>query len=88
MVAGDLLNFRAVAGVLGAVTNIFLNWMLIPKIGIMGATLATIFSQFVASYLCNAFHPKTRDIFIRQTKGIMLFGLPKIIRTGIQMAKS
>ncbi|MFH7244820.1 MAG: flippase [Spirulina sp.] len=88
MVAGDLLNFRAFAGVLGAITNIILNWILIPKIGIMGATIATIFSQFIASYLCNAFHSKTRDIFIRQTKGIVLFELPKIIRAGLQMAKS
>lgn len=88
MMTGDLLNFRAFAGALGAITNIILNWILIPKIGIMGATLATIFSQFIASYLCNAFHPKTREIFVRQTKGIMLFGLPKIIRTGMQMAKS
>jgi polysaccharide transporter, PST family len=87
MVAGDLLNFRAIAAGLGALTNVGLNWLLIPKWGIMGATVATIVSQCIASYLANAFHPKARQIFIRQTKGILLFGLPELIRDFLQKGK-
>ncbi|WP_416666458.1 flippase [Egbenema bharatensis] len=79
MVAGDLLNFRATAAAAGAVINVALNWVLIPRIGIMGATIATLISQCISCYLANAFHPKARELFIRQTKGIFLFGLPQLM---------
>lgn len=87
MVAGDLLNFRATAAGVGALANVILNLTLIPQFGIMGAAIATVISQCIASYLSNAFYSGTREIFVRQTKGIFLIGFPQLICNLLQKFK-
>ncbi|OGX06223.1 MAG: hypothetical protein A2Z88_06320 [Omnitrophica WOR_2 bacterium GWA2_47_8] len=52
----------------GAVTNIVLNLLLIPAMGIKGAAIATVIAQFVACVLSSAFSRKTRKIFFLQLK--------------------
>lgn len=57
--------------VIGAVTNVGLNLLLIPKYGAVGAAIATVFSYMVAAVLSNiVFAPK---IFRRQI--VSLFGI-------------
>jgi len=57
----------------GAVINITLNLILIPKYQAMGAAVATVFSYACSAYLLNAFSRKTRVIFIQQTKSLFFF---------------
>jgi hypothetical protein len=42
----------------------------------MGATIATVISQFVSSCGAYAIHPKTRKIFVMQIKAMTMPGLP------------
>lgn len=55
----------------GAVCNFALNFVLIPKFGINGAAIATLFSQFVASYFFNLFTNRTQIMFKMQTIAII-----------------
>jgi len=59
------LTFNTMAG---AILNVFLNLILIPKFGIVGSAIATIASQSVASYFMNLFFKDTRFNFIRLTR--------------------
>ncbi|MDO9207671.1 MAG: flippase [Sulfuricurvum sp.] len=55
----------------GAIINIILNLILIPIYGIVGAAIATLISQIIASYLFNAFNIKTRRLFVLQSKAFL-----------------
>ena len=41
--------------IVGAASNILLNFILIPKYGINGAAMATFLGQFIANYVCDIF---------------------------------
>ena len=56
----------------GAIINIILNYILIPKYGIYGAAFATLVSQAVASYLFNITNKKLRYTFLLQTNAFLL----------------
>lgn len=45
---------------LGAITNVVLNFILIPKYGIYGAAIATLLAQFTANYVYDFFD---RDLY-------------------------
>ena len=47
----------------GAVVNILLNIFLIPVYGGIGAAIATVIAQAVASFISNGINPKTRKLF-------------------------
>jgi PST family polysaccharide transporter len=47
---------------LGLVVNVIGCWMLIPRLGPMGAAIATVGSQAVAAFLSSFVHPKTRAV--------------------------
>ncbi len=57
-------------GIFGAISNIALNALLIPRIGIQGSAVATVLSQFNAAVLSNLFSRKTRKIFYMQCKAL------------------
>ena len=59
--------------VLGAIINVILNFWLIPIMGIVGAAIATLAAQVVASFLGNAISARTRSIFFMQAKALTLF---------------
>lgn len=63
----------------GGILNIFLNWLLIPFLGVVGAAIATVVSQATASVLLNVIMPKTRAIFIMQMKSLLFFSLAEKI---------
>lgn len=62
------LSFRRTF--LGAITNVVLNLILIPVYGGVGAAIATVISQAIASFISNATHPKTKKIFHKQIKSL------------------
>lgn len=72
LISEGLMKLSAATTATGAVINVILNLFLIPRYGGMGAALATVIAQFTASYGANAIYPKTRIIFIKQTKAIFM----------------
>lgn len=63
--------FRALTG---AVMNILLNLLLIPRYGIIGAAVGTIASQVSAAYLFDGLHARTRETFRMKTSSLLLAG--------------
>ncbi|MCC5604010.1 flippase [Nostoc favosum] len=57
----------------GAILNIILNVLLIPKYAGLGAAIATIISQAAAAFLCNAFDSRTQKIFKIQVRSLIPF---------------
>lgn len=55
----------------GAVVNVLLNIFLIPIYGGIGAAVATIIAQAVASFISNGVNPKTRKLFDIQIKSLL-----------------
>jgi polysaccharide transporter, PST family len=72
-IAEGLTQFALRRTIMGAITNVFLNIFLIPTYGGVGAAIATVISQAVASFLSNATHSKTRKIFKLQVKSLIPF---------------
>ena len=79
LITEGLLNFSAATTAVGAVVNIILNFMLIPRYGGLGAGIATLIAQMSASYLAHALYPATRKMFWMQTKAIFLVDIIKKI---------
>ncbi|MEP7071752.1 MAG: flippase [Verrucomicrobiota bacterium] len=59
----------------GAVINIGLNLVLIPRYGPMGAAAATVIAQAFPSVLLNISHRKTQPIFAMQMRALCLIPL-------------
>lgn len=71
LVIENLNKHNLIKSLQGLTLNLTLNLVLIPKYGINGAAIATLISQFYASYLYYFFFKKTRHIFVLQTKSIL-----------------
>jgi PST family polysaccharide transporter len=58
--------------VVGALTNVLLNVVLIPPFGAVGAALATVASYCVAAFLCNGLAAATKPAFRIQLRSLAL----------------
>ncbi len=58
---------------IGAVSNIILNFFLIPKFGVKGAAYATVISQSLSAFILNLLHKNTRPIFMTQIKSLFFW---------------
>ncbi len=56
----------------GMVINVILNYLLIPKYGIQGAAVATLFSYFIAGLLFDFFNKKTNKVFFMKLNTLNL----------------
>ncbi|MFN6483402.1 MULTISPECIES: flippase [unclassified Nostoc] len=57
----------------GAILNIILNLLLIPKYAGLGAAIATIISQAAAAFICNGFDSRTQKLFEIQVRSLIHF---------------
>ena len=64
-----ILFYRTVSG---AVLNVMLNFLLIPRYGGIGAATSTLIAQFTAGYFFDAFNINTRKVFFMKTKSLFL----------------
>jgi PST family polysaccharide transporter len=64
----QLLNLERTA--IGAVVNVILNLWLIPIYGSIGAAIATVISQAMASWLYDVVQSKTRKMFLMKAKAM------------------
>lgn len=62
LVAIGLTRFSMLATILGLLTNIGLNLILIPRFGGVGAALATVFSHAVSGVFSSFLYIKTREV--------------------------
>lgn len=56
----DLFRYSLISAVVGATSNVLLNYLLIPLYQSQGAILATIFSFFLSIFVLDFFNPKCR----------------------------
>jgi polysaccharide transporter, PST family len=63
------LSFRRT--LIGAVVNVLLNLILIPKFSGLGAAIATVISYSISDVFSNFTHAKTRKIFQLQIKSLI-----------------
>lgn len=73
IIAEGLTRFSFMTTAFGAVSNIVLNIILIPKYSMIGASIATLISYAIASVGANALFASTRPIFIMQLRAMFLF---------------
>ena len=66
----NLQKYGMIFTISGGISNIFLNLWLIPKIGIMGAAIATVISQIISAWFLSVIIKKTRKAFFMQLKSI------------------
>lgn len=66
----NALMFSLITQGMGALFNIGLNFLLIPRYGAEGAAMATVISYAIASYGALLVHRKTRPVFFMMTRSI------------------
>lgn len=71
----QILSFQRTA--LGAIVNVALNFLLIPKYSTVGASIATVLSQAIAAWLFDAIQPITRGLFLMKTKSMNPYRIVK-----------
>jgi polysaccharide transporter, PST family len=59
----------------GAVINVVLNLLLLPRYAGLGAAIATLIAYAFAAFASNAIHPRTRPIFFLQVRSLLSLGL-------------
>ncbi len=69
-VSQDLLKLSFYRTLAGAIGNVLLNLVLIPKLAAMGAAISTVISYAIAGVIANAFDPRTRPIFLLQVRSV------------------
>jgi len=71
LIAENLGRLSFIRTGLGALTNIILNLILIPKLGMMGTAIATVAAYFVSAFVILLI-PKTRQQGIMMLKSLFL----------------
>lgn len=71
LIATGKIKMSMYFGFIGAITNVVLNWFLIPRYGAIGAAYATLISYGCSAYLANFLFAETRIIGIIMTKSLL-----------------
>lgn len=74
LVNEGLTRFSFATAVAGAITNVVLNIVFIPRWGGFAAAWATLAAQAVAVTLSTLLYARTRRIFVMQMKALVLWG--------------
>lgn len=78
-VIGNIQKYSFYKSLVGLISNVILNFLMIPVYGIIGAALATLFSQMIASSLFIFFIKHTRILFIIQLRSLFFWNWPRFI---------
>lgn len=71
LIAEDLFMYSLITHGAGAVTNLALNYLLIPPYGGIGAAVATAISYSIAGYFSLVFSKKTRPMFFVMSRSFL-----------------
>jgi PST family polysaccharide transporter len=80
-----LAMYRTVAG---AIVNVVLCFVLIPRYGALGAAWATLVAYAVASTVGNLFHRDTRPVFWMQVRALSPLSWLAALRFDLQRPTS
>lgn len=72
LVAEGLQRYAILRDSIGCIVCVGLNYVLLPRYGVIAAAFVAIASNVAAGYLADALIPAYRHLFIRQTKAIVL----------------
>lgn len=72
LIAEDLVRFNMLVTILGALTNIAMNFMLIPKFGGSGVAWAVLISQVVSTYLSSILSKRLWPVFGQQSLSLLV----------------
>jgi polysaccharide transporter, PST family len=70
-ISENLLRLSLYRTATGAIANILLNLVLIPRYSALGAAVATVVSYAISAFIANAFDRRTRPIFFLQLKSVV-----------------
>ena len=62
-IAEDRLKTALLLTICGAAVNVILNFLLIPKIGVVGSAISLVISQIVSCWFCEGIIKSTRRVF-------------------------
>ena len=80
MVAEGKSRWVQVTTLSGALTNIVLNALLIPRFEIVGAAAASLLTQIITNFLLLLIIPPLRDAFFLILEGVTLRGFTHVIK--------
>jgi O-antigen/teichoic acid export membrane protein len=69
----NLFRYTMITAIVGAVSNVLINYLLIPVMGSKGAIIATIVSFTISTFIIDFFYSKTRENIILMLKSIFSF---------------
>jgi O-antigen/teichoic acid export membrane protein len=75
MINESQFKFVMVANIIAGAINILLNYLWLPKFGIMGAAYATLISYSFTYFLSNIFYKPAHEVFVMQLKSLFLLGI-------------
>jgi PST family polysaccharide transporter len=79
-VAEKLTHLSLRRTLIGAITNVLLNFYLIPRYSAVGAAVATVVSYSFSDVFSNAIHPKTRKLFLMQVQSLLFLKSSLLLR--------
>lgn len=85
IVAIDYSPFSLISHSAGALTNVLLNFFLIPKYGIQGAAFASVIYYSLSGYFSLLFTCKTREYFFTINASILT--IPNIILSDLKLIR-
>jgi PST family polysaccharide transporter len=71
----------------GAVVNVILNLILIPRYAGMGAAVATLVAYSLSAVFANVFFAPTRKIFVMQMRSFYLYGCADLFQSAWRMLR-
>jgi polysaccharide transporter, PST family len=71
-IAEDMVRFSMLATILGALTSIVMNLILIPRFGGLGAAWAVVISQAVSSFLSSILSKRLWPVFGQQSLSLLV----------------
>ncbi len=75
LICEDKRTFAMVFSAIGAAINVVLNFVLIPIMGIVGASIATVTTQCITTFFAPLLFPQTRRFSILLADGLFLRGI-------------
>lgn len=80
MIFLKLENYRMRRVIVGMIVNVILNIILIPKYGVYGAAISTVFAQMYSGFFGNYLSKKTKVVFFEQCKSLNILKLDEVFK--------
>ena len=75
LICEDKRQYATIFSTIGAFLNVSLNFILIPILGIIGASLTTVFTQCITTFMAPFLFTKTRRFSLLLLDGLLLRGI-------------